>query len=350
VALNNVYIQGWGAISPAGWGTAALREAVGRGQPIPTTELDRPASARRLRVRSVPPPVPRPAFMAHARLRRSSAIAQFAVGAALEALGEDAIKSGGGSLRLAIVFCAMSGCVNFSRRFCDEMLADAATASPLLFPETVFNAPASHLAAVLGTNALYYTLVGDSGTFLQGLALAAGWLADERVDGCLVIGAEEKDWLVAEAFHFFDPEGVVGEGAGALYLSRDAHRNPAVELRAVTQPHLFSRNQSRRDAAVRARAELGGNPVNAVLCDGRQGVARLDGDETQAWNDWSGARLSPKLVCGDGLMAAAAWQCVTAAEALSQSGYSVANVSIVGNNQQAIAAQFVRATAPKPSL
>ncbi len=56
----------------------------------------------------------------------------------------------------------------YSRRFYEEVLRDPATASPLIFPETVFNAPASHLAAFLGTTAINYTLVGDEGTFLAG--------------------------------------------------------------------------------------------------------------------------------------------------------------------------------------
>ena len=42
-------------------------------------------------------------------------------------------------------------------------------------------------------------------------------------------------------------------------------------------------------------------------------------------------------------MAAAAWQCVAALDALMQNQYAAANVSIVGCNEQAIAAQFVRA-------
>jgi len=276
-------------------------------------------------------------------MRRTSAIAHYTVAAAIEALGSDAAKLATEGWRLGIVFCAMSGCVNFSRRFCDEMLKDPSTASPLLFPETVFNAPASHLSAVLGTPALYYTLVGDPGTFLQGVALAADWLSTDKVDGCLVLGAEEQDWLVAEAFQLFDPQGIVSEGAGALYLRRDSQRAPGVELRAVSQPYLFSGHASRTEAARRARNDLAGEPPGALLCDSRQGLPRLDEAENQAWSDWSGHRLSPKVVCGDGLMAGAAWQCVAAVDALAASDYPVANVSIVGHNEQAIAAQFVRA-------
>src|SRR6266511_2316719 len=202
-AAGQIFIHGIGAVSPAGWGVLPLREALAKGEPLPVKELARPGWTRSLRVRPVPPPSPRPNFLSHARLRRTSPITQYAVAAALEALGEDAACVSNGSLRLGILFCAMTGCVNYSRRFYDETLNDPATASPLVFPETVFNAPASHLAALLGTTAVNYTLVGDPGTFLQALALAADWLLSESVDGCLVIGAEEMDWLTADAQRLF---------------------------------------------------------------------------------------------------------------------------------------------------
>lgn len=345
--MSRVFVAGCGAISPAGWGVPALREAIQKGEPIPARDIKRPGGSSSLSVRTVPPASPRPSFLGHPRLRRSSSIAQFAVGAALEALGTEAAKLSVGSLRLGIIFCAMTGCVSFSRRFCDEMLSDPSTASPLVFPETVFNAPASHLAALLGTKALYYTLVGDPATFLQGVALAGDWLTDNKVDGCLVIGAEEQDWLVTEAFQLFDPAAVLGEGAGALYLRRDPTRDPAVELNVISDPHPFYHYSSRLEAASRARAELGPDPLNAVLCDGRQGIARLDRAEDKAWRTWPGTRISPKLICGDGLMAAGAWQCVTAVDALFHSEFSSANVSIVGTNQQAIAAQFCKSSPAK---
>ncbi len=279
--MSSVFICGSGAVSPAGWGVGSLRQALARGEPIPTRELARPGWNDSLRVRAVPAPSPRPSFLTHARLRRASPIAHHAVAVALEALAEDLASLGAGALRLGVILCVMSGCVNYSRRFYDEAWTDPATASPLVFPETVFNAPASHLAAVLGTTAINYTLVGDPGTYLQGLALGADWLLSGRVDGCLVIGAEEMDWLTTDAFRLFDTKVIVSDGAGALYA------------------------------------------------------------ELAAWRDWTGPRLSPKVILGEGLMAAAAWQCVAAIDALQQCRYSAANVSVVGCNQQAIAAQFL---------
>src|SRR5438034_9501773 len=235
-STETIFVHGIGAVSPAGWGVLPLREALAKGEPLPVKELARPGWTRSLRVRPVPPPSPHPSFLAHARLRRTSPITQYAVAAALEALGGDAARVSSGSLRLGMVFCVMTGCVNYSRRFYDETLKDPATASPLIFPETVFNAPSSHLASLLGTTAINYTLVGDPGTVLQGVALAADWLLSDRIDGCLVVGAEEMDWLTAEAVGLFAHSAQISDGAGALYLRRDAGQNPGVELREVTDP------------------------------------------------------------------------------------------------------------------
>src|SRR4029079_3700582 len=117
---------------------------------------------------------------------------RYAVVAAVEALGADAAPERTG--RLGLILCVMSGGVPYSRRVFDEVLKDPPSASPLVFPETVFNAPSSHLATLLGTTAINYTLVGDPGAYLQGVALGADWLQRGRVDGCLVVGAEEIDW------------------------------------------------------------------------------------------------------------------------------------------------------------
>jgi len=337
----SVFIRGCGAVSPAGWGVTALANCLVRGEPVPAKDIVRPGWTQPLRGRTVPPPSTRPAFLAHPRLRRTSPIAQYTVAAALEALGQNAPQPGRDLTKLGIVVCVMAGCVNYSRRFYAETLKDPATASPLVFPETVLNAPASHLAAFLGATAINYTLVGDQGTFLQGIALAADWLRDKRVDACLVVAAEEIDWLTADAAKLFDPEVIVGEGAGALYLSGDAGDGPAVRLEAITGAHLFTTSQMRRQAPRRARAELGSSRPDSMLCDGVQGAPRLDRDEIDAWRDWTGPRLSPKMVLGESFVAGAAWQCVAAVDLLRRGQHSVADVSVVGSNQQAIAARFV---------
>lgn len=340
---RDIFVGGTGAVSPAGWGVAATWQAVEQGLPLPTQEILRPAQPLPLRIRQVPSPSPRPSWLASPRLRRTSPITQYSVAAAIEALGAEAARVASGSLRLGVIVCVMSGCVNYSRRFYDETLRDPATASPLVFPETVFNAPASHLAAILGTKAINYTLVGDPGTFLQGLALAADWLTDGTVDGCLVVGAEETDWTTSHAFSLFDRRTILSDGAGAVYLRREPAGPPSVKLTAISDAHLVTPAQSRLKAAARMRGEFSLTSGDAVLVDGLQQVPPTDFAETQAWHGWLQPRISPKIILGEGLMAATGWQTVIAIEAVRR-GAASALVSVVGTNQQAIGAAFGRAS------
>ncbi|HKQ38224.1 MAG TPA: hypothetical protein VJ063_09115 [Verrucomicrobiae bacterium] len=330
--MSTVAVGGIGVVSPAGWGLKALRQTLASGTPCAVQQLPRPGLNKPLNIRPVPPPAERPACFQHPRLRRASAITRFAVSAGLEALGKNEVR------RLGIVTCVMSGCVQYSRRFYHEVLENPAGASPLLFPETVFNAPGSHLGSVLGTVSINYTLVGDPGTFLQGIALAATWVAEERLDGCLVVGAEEVDWVTSESFRMFDKGFLLAEGAGAIYL-RQPRQESEVTLECVTDSHLYA-GRTRAAAAKAMQSQL---PTADLLVDGTQAMKRYDRPEIEAWSDWDGQRISPKVLLGEGLMAASPWQCITAIDALQQGRCSSALVSIVGCNQQAIGAQFVRA-------
>ena len=337
--VSSIFVRGLGAVSPAGWGLTPFRDAIARGEAFPTKALARPGWEEVLNVRQVPAPQPRPSFLANPRLRRTSPITQYAVASALEALGANASEFSSGGKRLGIIFCAMTGCVNYSRRFYDEALRDPATASPLVFPETVFNAPASHIAALLGTTAINYTIVGDPGTYLQGLALGADWLVENKVDGCLVIGAEEIDWLTADAYRLFARQIVLADGAGCVFLSRDNAAETNVELSTITDSHLFLNEQDRNCAALKMASELRTASAE-ILCDSRTGVKKIDLAEVHAWSNWNHPRLSPKTILGEGLAAASAWQCIAGVDAITQKKHASAIVSVVGCNQQAIGARF----------
>jgi hypothetical protein len=336
--LNRVFVTGLGAVSPAGWGVPALRAALDAGEPLPLRHIERPGWDRPFDARLVPDPSPRPAFLAHARFRRSSPLTQYVAAAALEALSRVPPLPP----RLGLIVCLQSGCVQYSCRFYTEVLDSPATASPLLFPETVFAAPASHLAALLGGDPLVTTLVGDPAVFLQGLALAADWLLEGRVDLALVAGAEEANWLRADAIWHFDHGCVAGAGAGCVCLGLEASASGGVELSALTDAQTYLSSRSRARAARLMRSQLPAGSARELLCDGLQGCRRLDAPELAAWQGWPGPRLSPKRVLGEGLMAASGWLCVAACDALARNDFTGATLSLVGCNQQAIGARFVR--------
>lgn len=337
--MNDLRVTGLGAVSPAGWNVAALRAALDAGIPLPATALPRPGWTRPVEYRRVPPPPVRPAFLTHPRLRRASPISQFAVAAALGALGADLAHSPPAidqPERLGLVFCTMTGSVLYSRRFFEEALRDPATASPLLFPETVFNAPASHLAALLGLSGRVHTEVGDATCFLAAFATASLWLGSGTVDRCLVVAAEESDWLPADALALRHPRGVAAEGAGALLLERASSRPALARLEAVTD----ARPADARNAhATRADLHLEGSTENRLVDDlGRGG--RLDRISEETWRDWSGSRRSPKRILGEAWAAGAAWQCVEAVAAIAAREARRCAVPVIGTHGHTIAARF----------
>jgi len=347
MSAPRVYVRGVGAVSPAGWGAAALVAALENAVPLPTIPLARPGWDKTVATRPVPTPATRPAFLQHARLRRAGPISQYAVAAGLEALGTDTAEVQAGHLKLGIVVCVMAGGVSYSRRFFEEVLRDPLTASPLVFSETVFNAPASHLAAFLGIDTAGYTVIGDDGAFLQGLAMAAQWIAQGDLAACLVVGAEEVDWIVSDAMRLFDRSAIQSGGAGALYLSGKASDNASVQLSAVTDSFNYSADQNRTKAARGMRAQLPNGAAGELLCSGERGSPRADRAERSAWEGWPGLRQTPRTILGEAFVASTAWQCVAACQWLRGGLGTAANVSIVGANQQAIGARFVLSDDPR---
>jgi 3-oxoacyl-(acyl-carrier-protein) synthase len=339
--MSRIFVAGLGAVSPAGWNVAALRDALDKGEPLPVQAMTRPGWEKPLPARLVPNPSVRPEFLAHPRLRRTSPITHYAAAAALEAVAGLRTNPAVKSFRLGVVACLQSGCVQYSSRFYDETLKNPAMASPLIFPETVYAAPASHVAALLENVVLAYSLVGDPASFLQGVSLAIQWLDENRVDACLVIGAEEANWIIADALWHLDRRAIVTAGAGALCLCREANWSSGVELATVTDAHTYTARLDRTRAAQAMRGQLGKNSPKELLCDGIGNSPRTDAAERGAWSNWTGPRISPKQILGEGLMAAAAWQCVTACDAVANGRFAAANVSLVGSNQQAIGARFV---------
>ncbi|HEX3798776.1 MAG TPA: hypothetical protein VH413_08740 [Verrucomicrobiae bacterium] len=340
--MSAILIRGIGAVSPAGWGVPALRDALEKEIALPTQPIVRPGWTQPLLNRPVPPCTTRPACLSYPRLRRTGALTHHVVASAFEAMGEDAAKIQAGKIRIGIIVCLMAGNVAYSRRFYEETLRDPASASPMIFPETVFNAPASHLAACLNSTQATHTIVGDDGTFLQGVALGADWIANGQVDSAVVIGAEEMDWIVADALRLFHPQTIHGAGAGALYLTATPGEPTLAKLNCVTDSFLFTADQSRADAARNMRAQLPSCVLREVLCPSTQGISKLDAPEHHAWLDWQGPRRLTRTVLGQAFAASAAWQCVAACDAIQCAAFSAANVSVLGVNQQAIGARFAR--------
>jgi 3-oxoacyl-(acyl-carrier-protein) synthase len=254
-------------------------------------------------------------------MRRTSPISQFVVAAAHEAMEAARVPAGMVETRLGVVVAIFNGCIGYSRRFFGEVLSDPATASPMVFPETVFNAPSSHLSAVLGARAANYTLVGDEGAFANGLAMACQWLGDGWVDGCLVVGAEEADPITADAVARLEHGMIVSEGAGAVYVS---NQPGPVEIMALTEPELFFDRKGRTDALERTRRAWRATIGSPARCVGNVPCAA------------GMPAVVPEAALGHGMGASGAWHVVLAAEAVRSGECDVAVAETAGSNEQVV--------------
>jgi 3-oxoacyl-(acyl-carrier-protein) synthase len=229
-------IAGMGWVTPLGNGVDAVWESLLRGDEASTTAVseqfgDRSYSAFRVPESAV-------TGLVHPRLRRASVISRFAAAAGLEALQVAGLKvDSQNAERIALIFAISNGGVIYTKRFYRDVVETGAqSASPLLFPETVFNAPASHLAAILGVTGATYTVIGDGAVGLLAIKMAEDMMTDKSLDYCLVVGTEEIDWILCDAYRRWrllrsappiEPFGkqkrgmILSEGAGAILLARE---------------------------------------------------------------------------------------------------------------------------------
>jgi 3-oxoacyl-(acyl-carrier-protein) synthase len=229
-------IAGMGWVTPLGNGVDQVWERLLHGDEATPTTIseefgDRSYGAFR---------VPESALtgLAHPRLRRASVISRFAAVAGLEALESAGVKvDSQNAERIALIFAISNGGVIYTKRFYRDVVESGAqSASPLLFPETVFNAPASHLASILSVSGTTYTVVGDGAVGLLAIKMAEDVMANESLDYCLVVGTEEIDWLLCDAYRRWrllrsappiEPFSkqkrgmILSEGAGAILLARE---------------------------------------------------------------------------------------------------------------------------------
>lgn len=212
--MKPVHVLGIGCVASTGpsWSDAKAALRAGR-QP---TASQMSFAGREHTVLRAPLPEPPPGIAA--RVRRSSPISLFACAAADEAW---AAAGAPDPASTALVLAASDGAVVYTRRFYDDIVK-ARPASPLLFPETVYNAPASHIAAALGLDGEVLTCVGDSSAAATALELAAEILHSGGAATCLVVAAEEIDPVTCEAYRLWRLAGpgaaILSEGAVALVL------------------------------------------------------------------------------------------------------------------------------------
>lgn len=233
--------------------------------------------------------VPEPCEFRHPRLRRSSAISHLACVAASAAVAEAGPLPAG---RSALVFAASDGALIYTRKFYEDVVKSG-SGSPLLFPETVYNAPASHVAAILGIDGSVLTMVGDETAGLDAIATAIDLIRAGDSDQCLVVASQEVDWIACDGYRRWrlassggTDTPILSEGAVAMVIG------PARPGDVLIEKIGISCNPGLRKVS---RDPAGEIPPDAIVtADAPPEKSRGSGA------DFPGSRVSaPKILTGE---------------------------------------------------
>lgn len=249
------------------------------------------------------------------RMRRAAPIARFMAEAVGQALFGAAVK------RRGLIGCFSLGGIVYSRRFYEGVLRQGrGLASPALFPETVYNSPLSHVAAVHKLDGPVYALVGDETCWVTACETALVWLESGLVDEVVVVAGDEVDAVVVEGYEaagWFGkwPGWVVAEGAGAVRLG--GGDGGGAKLAGVWGPLPWGKGfPGVRDRAEQMRAWVAGgagvwrtgwggawSEAEAVLAAGREVVGAGEegsGHSLSVSPAWSSCRVIEWLGRGGG--------------------------------------------------
>jgi 3-oxoacyl-(acyl-carrier-protein) synthase len=331
-------IAGMGWVTPLGRDLLSVWTAIRENKRPDPVLLESPIGKRALPVLRVPGDLVRDTASLP-RLRRSSVISHLAVAAAVDAVAS-ARMTPEELKRTALVFAASDGGVVYTRKFYAEVVERGEGAgSPLLFPETVYNAPASHIAARLGLEGEVLTLVGDAAAGLSAVQTGCELLAAGEVDFCIVAAGQELDWITCEAYGRWgliqnsrNSASLFSEGAAAIVLARKPGGCRVWAAHLGYSYPTEERAEERLDAMLSELLHQS-RVTCAVSC---ASGTRLDLAEKHCLaRHLPNARiLTPKSVLGESLACSTMQQIITGALALEEAGGGGALITTIGYNRQ----------------
>lgn len=226
--MNDIVITGLASISAAGVGLEPLREALRSGrpllQPVPEEILGEGGhfwgKADAFRAGDFMPPLKARKF------DRCSLFAVVATGMALKHAGVD--MAAADRTRIGIVLgCGFGGIVNSEEFLTGYFTSGIEGLAPMLFPNTVPNAPASNASIEHGLKGPNVTFVQRFCSAEAAFMMALRLLEEGRADIILAGGADDLSPSMLRGFKSLGQlrshgEGF-GEGAGLLVLEKRGH-------------------------------------------------------------------------------------------------------------------------------
>lgn len=228
ISTNDIVVTGFSAISAAGSGVAAIRELLDSGHSALTAvPEDVPGGSGQLWGKAHS--FKATDFIAPLKARKMDRCSQFAVAAAGLALKDAAIDlKTVAPERIGIALgCGFGGVANSAEFLAGYFSGGVNGLTPMLFPNTVSNAPASNASIEHGLKGPNVTLVQRFCSAESAFTMACRFIAEGRADIMLTGGADDLMPLLLAGFAATGQlrryASSFGEGSGILVLESGRH-------------------------------------------------------------------------------------------------------------------------------
>lgn len=279
--MGRLVISGIGPLSPLGTGREAYWEAVLRGasciQEVSGFSSLRDTKGSRIAGQEIEK------YVDDRRFRRAADISKYAIAAVRLAMGDAGI----GSLRgeeTGLIVAVTHGAMQYTEEYHRALVTGGAEdVSPILFSDSVLNAPAGNVALCFGIQGAAHTVVGSVSAFIKGIMLAERLMDAGLLKRVIVVSAEELNELSFFCRTAF--EGTpLSEGAGALLIEREDPSSTGEPYCRIAGHGAFFdplHMEHAFEKAVEGALAMGGITMDDVkfafidappdLCDGRLG-------------------------------------------------------------------------------
>ena len=193
-----IVITGIGVASPAGFGSDALWDALIAKRPcFSPARLPNGDEAR------VYAPVNDiDAFLNDRRWRRAAEISKFAIAAIKLALDDAGLDPAAWDAnRAGLVTAVTHGAIKFTIEFHESLIKEGpAAVSPMVFSDSVLNAPAGNASIAFNVRGGAHTVIGDLGAGMLSVSTAIKTMRCTGLKVCLAGATEEHDTIVSDVY------------------------------------------------------------------------------------------------------------------------------------------------------
>jgi 3-oxoacyl-(acyl-carrier-protein) synthase len=157
------------------------------------------------------------------KFRRAADVSRYALAAIKLAISDAGLDSAGGE-DSAVITAVTHAAMNYTQDYHKSLLTGGVDdISPILFSDSVLNAPAGNASICFDIRGAVHTVIGGTAASIKATMMACRLIHEDGINRAVVVSAEELNELSFHCRRRFG-ESAMSEGAGALFIEDNSVR------------------------------------------------------------------------------------------------------------------------------